>query len=475
MIQAPPVRTLDHPNAALAVVAAVAALVALQAAVAPLWDADLWWVLATGEELLRARAVPRVNGHSFTAPAHPWVMHEWLLGALDALLVRALGLPGVALVRVAAALTAAACAWGVAAREARPLVAATSLAVALGLFGGRFESARPMGVAYAFALLVAWAAFAPALRARHAAAAALAVLLWTNAHGSFPLALAILLAAAVEHRGDRRRVGLLALCAALTLANPYGIRMHDLVRRYLAGGAQDPVSVVHARIVEWWPLHRAPLRMYSPAELAGFAAVAVAWIFALRDKRFRARAALGLALCAMALRHQRHLQLAGLLSVPLLAGVVDSWRGWAPSPPPRARRAFAAAALIALCAWGIVYARRPAARWVNPTRDPEDFARLHASLPGGARLFATLPFAGYAVWLGGPRVFFDTRNDCYPRAVLRDALDLDEGVLPPDRARRILWARGATHAIAYCGGRAARSFAQWRLTQREGALCLWAE
>lgn len=473
MIRAHAVRTLDRPHAALAVVAAVTALVALQAAIAPLWDADLWWVLATGDELLRARAVPRVNGHSFTAPAHPWVMHEWLLGALYAALVRALGLPGIALARIAASLTAAACAWGIAAREARPLVAATALACALGLFGGRFESARPMGVAYALALLVTWAAFAPALRPRHAVAAALGTLLWTNAHGSFPLALAILLAAAVERPTERRRVALLALCAALTLANPYGLHMHDLVRRYLAGGADDAVAVVHARIVEWWPLHRAPLRMYSPAELAGFAAVALAWIITLRDKRFRARAALGLCLCAMALRHQRHLQLAGLLSVPLLAGVIAARRGEAPAP--RARGSFALAALIALCAWGIVRARRPAPAWVNPSRDPEDFARLHAALPPTARLFATLPFAGFAVGLGGAPVFFDTRNDCYPRAVLREALDLDEGLLAPEAARRILRDRGATHAIAYCDGRAARSLSGWQRLRREGALCLWGE
>lgn len=461
---------------ALVVVAVVSGLVALQAALAPLWDADLWWVLATGEELLRARAVPRVNGHAFTAPTHPWVMHEWLLGAVDALLVRALGLPGIALARIAAALAAAACAWGGAARESRPIVAASSLAVALGLFGGRFESARPMGLAYAFALLLTWAAFAPTLRARHALAAAVGTLLWTNAHGSFPLALALLAAAAVERREDRRRrVALLALCAALTLATPYGARMHDLVRRYLAGDAGDAVAVVHARIVEWWPLHRAPLRMYSPAELAGFFAVTAGWLLCLRERRFRARAVLGLALCAMALRHQRHLQLAGLLGAPLLAGPLTARRGAPTETAPRALGAFALVALVALGAWGIAYARRPTHRWINPTRDPGDFDRLHAALPPGARLFATLPFAGYAIWRGGAPVFFDPRNDCYPRAVLVDALDLDEGLLDPARARGVLRARGATHAIAYCAGRAARSLRGWRLARREGALCLWQE
>ncbi len=238
-------------------------LVALQAAVAPLWDADLWWLLRAGEDLLREGVAPRHNRYGFTAPAHPWVMHEWLLGALGAALVRAFGLPGVALLRVAATLTVGAFAWRVALRGARPLAAALAVAGMLALFGGRFESARPLGLAYAPAMVVLWAAFAPTLRARHALAAVLATALWTNAHGSFPLALVTLAAGAWE-APHRHRVALLAACAAVTLANPYGPRMHDLVARYLGGVDGDAVAVVHQRIVEWWPLHRAPLRMYSP-------------------------------------------------------------------------------------------------------------------------------------------------------------------------------------------------------------------
>jgi hypothetical protein len=111
---------------------------------------------------------------------------------------------------------------------------------------------------------------------------------------------------------------------------------------------------------------------------------------------------------------------------------------------------------------------------VNPTRDPRDFSRLHAALPRDARVFVTLPFAGYAVFLRGPGVFFDPRNDCYPAAVLREALDVDEGLLPPAEAHRALRARGTTHAIAWCAGRSSRSLNGWQLLRREGALCLWA-
>ncbi|MFO0629573.1 MAG: hypothetical protein U0325_28615 [Polyangiales bacterium] len=460
---------LDHPQTPRALLALSVGLVALQAAVAPLWDADLWWLLRAGEDLLRDGAVPRHNRYGFTAPTHPWVMHEWLLGAAGAGLVRAFGLPGIALLRIAATLTVGAFAWRVALRGARPLAAAIAVAAMFALFGGRFESARPLGLAYAPAMVVVWAAFAPALRARHALAAIVATALWTNAHGSFPLALVTLAAGAWESP-DRRRVALVAACAAVTFVNPYGPRMHDLVARYLGGVDGDAVAVVHQRIVEWWPLHRAPLRMYRPPELLGYIAVVALWLRALRHPRWRPRAVFGLALCAMALRHQRHLQLAGLLSLPLLAPVLGPGAGGERS---RARGALLTVGLIALVVWAAVARARPVARWVNPTRDPADFARLHAALPADARLFATLPFAGYAVFRRGPAVFFDPRNDCYPADVLREALDLDEGRSPPAETDRRLRARGTTHAIAWCEGRAARALGAWTPTLRAGALCLW--
>jgi hypothetical protein len=461
---------LEHPQTPRAVLALSLGLVALQAAVAPLWDADLWWLLRAGEDILREGVTPHENRYGFTAPTHPWVMHEWLLGAVGASLVRAFGLPGVALLRIAATLTVGAFAWRVARRGARPLAASVAVAAMFALFGGRFESARPLGLAYAPAMVVLWAAFAPALRPRHALAALLATALWTNAHGSFPLALVTLAAGAWESP-HRHRLALLAACAAVTLANPYGPRMHDLVARYLGGVDGDAVAVVHQRIVEWWPLHRAPLRMYTPPELLGYAAVITLWLRALRDARWRPRAVFGLALCAMALRHQRHLQLAGLLSLPLLAPVLAPGQE---RPSPRARGVLGGVAAAALLLWAVTARTRPVERWVNPTRDPRDFSRLHAALPRDARVFVTLPFAGYAVFLRGPGVFFDPRNDCYPAAVLREALDVDEGLLPPAEAHRALRARGTTHAIAWCAGRSSRSLNGWQLLRREGALCLWA-
>lgn len=54
-------------------------------------DPDGWWVAAAGRQMLDTGQVPHENGWSFTAPDHPWVMHEHGLGPLYALGTQAQG------------------------------------------------------------------------------------------------------------------------------------------------------------------------------------------------------------------------------------------------------------------------------------------------------------------------------------------------------------------------------------------------
>jgi hypothetical protein len=98
-----------------------------------------------------------------------------------------------------------------------------------------------------------------------------------------------------------------------------------------------------------------------------------------------------------------------------------------------------------------------------------------SSLPDGARVFPALPFGGYVLFLGAPRVtvFWDSRNDCYPAGLLREALDLNDGVLAPEEARRRLEARGTRYGVVRCGTRAERSFRGWERLRREGGVCLY--
>jgi hypothetical protein len=463
---------------AVALALAVVTLGAVPAAVAPLWDADLWWVLRAGEDLLREGAVPTRNRYGFTAAEHPWVMHEWGFGALYAALARG-GLGGVALVRVAAlAATALALAWRTL-RDARPWIAAGCVATALGVFGGRFESPRPVGMTYPLAVALAALVFEAGFTRAHALGVVAIVLAWTNLHGSFPLALAAVALGLGVPGGDRRaRRGALLGAVAVTAANPYGLGLHALALRYATGAAGDATAVVHARIAEWWPLWRVSRAVVSAPERIAGAALAGLWVASLRDPRWRARAALGLGLTAMALRHGRHLQLAGLVGSALAAGPLEALAAQGRSRDgARPRWLVAAFGLLPLAVglglWGAAIRGRSAGDWADASAQDEAAGAALDALPGDARVFVELPFAGYAVWRGR-RVFFDPRNDCYPAAVLRLALDVSDGLVAPEEARRALRARGVTHALVRCGSRAAGAFAAApRVFARDG-LCAFA-
>lgn len=472
----------DDPRVAAALGGCFVALAAWQAGCAPVWDGDIWWILRAGEDVLRERAVPRVNRYSFTAPEHPWVMHEWLYGVAAASLVRAWGVAGLALGRALAVMALLAGLLRRTARDARPGLAAATVALAFIAFGARWESPRPVGMLLGAALWAVALAFDERFSWRHALAYAALTALWTNLHGSYPVALLVAGCALLEPTGDPRARRLaLALAVAATFANPYGAALHDLVRRYLLGAPDDSVALVHDRIREWWPLWRSPLRVVStPWELVLGAPLALLSLALLRDRRWRPRALLLTALALLALRHNRHLQLFGLCALSLLAAPVEAWLarasgvGRTPSSTTRPRWALALFAAVSLASWAVARAQRAPGGWVDPTRDDEDVASLLAAAPPGSRMFVTLFFTGYAIERAYPRVrvLFDTRNDCYPASVLREGFDLDAGRLSASEAAPMLRRLGVTHALVACGSRGARAFAAWPLDRRAGNFCL---
>lgn len=470
----------DDPRVGAALGGCFVALAAWQAGCAPVWDGDVWWIVRAGDDLLRDGAVPHDNRYSFTSPAHPWVMHEWLYGAAAASLVRALGVAGLALGRAIAVLLLVAGLLRRVARDARPGVAALAVAIAFTAFGARWESPRPVGMLLGAALWAVALAFDERFTTRHAIAYGALTALWTNLHGSYPVALLIAGCALFEPTGDRRaRRIALALAVLATFVNPYGASLHDLVRRYLLGAPDDSVALVHDRIREWWPLWRSPLRVVStPLELLLGAPLAALALALVRERRWRPRAVLLGALMLMALRHNRHLQLFGLCALSLLAAPVEAWVARAVARGSTATRwARALVALfvvVAALSWSVARRARAPGEWVDPTHDDEDVASLLAGTPAGARMFVTLFFTGYAIERAFPRVrvFFDTRNDCYPADVLRAGFDLDAGKLSPAEAERVLRRWDVTHALIACESRAARGFAGWRVERRAGRFCV---
>jgi hypothetical protein len=407
-------------------------------------DPDVWWVAAAGRDMLASGDVPRTNGWSITDARIPWVMHEWLLAVPYAVGTTALGPRFFALAAlfftVAAGLALVATSF---LRVENFAAAALVSLYGFGFFSLRMTAGRPTNVSLPLAIAIAALAFAPSFGRRHIAAAALLEVVWANVHGTFPLGIVLLLGGALERRDRGNRVLAAAFAAVLTLANPYGWKLHALVWHYFRG--DEPIfAYIRDHIIEFGPVWRSDEFLYSRPGF-GFVALWVLPLAALTVPKWRIRSALSLLLLAQALLHFRQAEMSGLVTLvllgPYLGELMDGWRLPARHPFP----AYATAAivvtggvLIGLGAHGIVAIQRSDEGWVGRYAS---FVRMAGRIPDGANVFTAFGRAGVVIWMGAPRrvrVLYDSRNDCYSAGVAADAIELTFGGPSSERVVEIL-------------------------------------
>jgi len=220
----------------------------------PLADADIGWHIRTGEQILATRSVPRVDSFSSTMQGQPWFAWEWLYDTLLGVVYGSMGLNGV--VWLAALLMSTAFAvlfWQMLARGTGLPVALLLWLLALGA-SSIHVFARPHIVSWLFTLL--W--FVALERWEQGNAPPwlrwffpLSMLLWVNLHGGWLLGMTLLatyaLAAFVESlRGSDAIARILSAhraramswtfvaSAVATVVNPYDVRLHAHIYRYLS-------------------------------------------------------------------------------------------------------------------------------------------------------------------------------------------------------------------------------------------------
>jgi hypothetical protein len=282
-----------------------------------LGDGDTWSHVATGEWIIAHGSVPHADPFSHSMAGEPWTAHEWLSEVLLSLAFRLGGWSGVVLLTGEAAALGALIVGLSTARELRgaPLIA--TVAIGLSLLTANLL-ARPHVLA--LPLAAAWGAGLIAARDRgRAPPLGLAALMtaWVNVHGGFifgliligPFALAAATEAPVGARLFAARAwatfALAALAAALI--NPYGIDAFLLPFRLM--------SVENlSRISEWRPQDFSHIGTMELALLT-LLGLTLTRPFAMPP----IRAALLIALVAMALQHSRHQVLLGILAPMLLA------------------------------------------------------------------------------------------------------------------------------------------------------------
>jgi len=475
-------RTVGEPRRLALLLGSLFALFAARAATLPVDDPDVWWIAAAGRDLLSTWQIPVRNAYSFTAPNTPWIMHELAFGILYACGLRALGpsfFPLLTIVVAAASVAVAAAA--IAARASRPASAGIALLLlVVGCREGLFQP-RPSHTAIVLPLLMAAIALRPGWSTLRTLAVVVLEIVWTNAHGSFPLGIAIVGAASFDDRETRtERLVAASLAAVATLANPYGIRLHGLVRGYALGG--DPASrVIHEHVVEFFPVWKAWWSL-NPLNAAALLTVTMLAIRALLDGRNLSRALLSLALVALAAYQVRHVVLAVALGALLLHAEIDDLfaaEGLAAGALPRwlAPAIVLPGLLLGVVAWGSARATRDGADWIAPATGGASLARLAANLPVAIRAYVPFESGGLAIWFGGERgvrVFFDSRNDCYPPDVAEEGFGLERGQ-SPEWVERVLESRGADVALVSAQHPVYTALVRsetWKMARSDGR---WAE
>ena len=357
----------------------------------PLLDPDLWWQVWAGEEMLAGR-FPRTNTLSWTAPDTPWVTHEPLV----ALTYAWAGLDNVGWVRGLVVTAAFAAILHLATRRASAWATAFSIFWAIPLIVyGTTERALTWG--NLFLALTEVLVLRGSRRALIAAAVLVGV--WANVHGSFVIGVLWILL-------TDWRIGVLA--GVLTLLNPNGWGVWELLTGYGMGSGTQ--GAVHELVREWRPLD--PTKLDGIVKLACLAVPGwllftsrVTWTRRIEVWRPRI---LWLATTALAVWHVRYCDIAAIALLPFVARELEARL-------PRAKVMSPVMPYVALMALTAVFAPRAG---VAEGRYPRAIVR---QIPDGARMWNDFHLGGFLGYYG-QRVFWDSRNDCYPEDVFRDGL-----------------------------------------------------
>lgn len=260
------VPTLDHVWLAGALTFAF-----LLATLLPAGVPDYWWTVKLGDGLWATHQWPAADLLSFTATRQPYVEQQWLAQLVLAAVHAAGGLEAALLLRAAILVLTAASLYHAARRaDAPPAAAAVTCLLALvSIVGG--AAVRPQLLAIPLFTLFLLGTTIWTDRPWTLLALPLAMILWANVHGSFPLGISLVGAALLgrllpvgwrqgsgralrQLRQDpvvRRLAALLALCTLAPLVNPYGLGivlwLADYLRLNLGSAGLPPLSQ------EWLP------------------------------------------------------------------------------------------------------------------------------------------------------------------------------------------------------------------------------
>jgi hypothetical protein len=413
-----------------------------------LMDGDTGWHIRTGQWILSHMQIPQVDLFSFTKPGAPWFAWEWLSDVLYGLLVNAMGLKGVVwlgviLYTLYGVLVFRHMVW----RGANLFIALPLALLAVGI-GTLHLLARP----HLFTLVLLagslWLIDYDLRKpTRWLWGLVPVTVLWTNLHGGWVSLVTVLglvaFGAAIEAKLGvrnwttvRRYAIVAAACAASTVINPYGLRLHAHIVSYLgAGWIKSVVTEFQA------PRFRSENE--TQYEIVLLCGLIVAGLL-LRRRRF-IDALLIIFWAHASLISVRHALLLAIVVLPRLAAELSTlWEYWTAG----ARKTSLAGVFGGLAAdcqpairrvtfWSVLpflLLPLPALPLCWPANFPKQIFPVevvdhHRDLILHARVLTSDQWADYLIYHNYPnqKVFFDGRSDFYGEKLGKEFLAMVQG------------------------------------------------
>jgi hypothetical protein len=237
-------------------------------------DPDFGWHLSTGNLILKS-GLPKTDPFSYTMPSFPFTEHEWLVDIVFAKLYPLIGLTGISIIFSALFLSAI----FIAVLKAKTF---KNVFIIIGISSLlQFFSVSPKIFSWLLFSIFTLIVFSPTFWKKYWFWIPPMMLLWTNLHGSFPIALVILLITVICKSVRERHLWIKGILVALlsflvTLINPYGIKLWQFVWVVVSD------SSIKSKIAEWQPTY---INMFAFPFLAIFLlTISVVFISKYRNK-----------------------------------------------------------------------------------------------------------------------------------------------------------------------------------------------
>lgn len=210
-------------------------------------DPDFGWHLATGNLILKF-GFPKTDPFSYTMPSYPVIAYEWLVDVIFAKIFPILGMPGISALFSALFLSAILISVSKSKKLNIPLfiIGVSSIIP--------FFSNSPKIFSWLLFSVFYFIVLNETFWKKYWLLFPLITVLWTNLHGSFPLALVILLVVLVCKSFREKHIWLKGFLVTIlsflaTLINPYGINIWWVVWNTVFD------TSIKYRIAEWQPTY----------------------------------------------------------------------------------------------------------------------------------------------------------------------------------------------------------------------------